>query len=213
MELRQRAQALGCDSSHFRHRPTKWTDGQLRRAIQDGNSWGDVLRALGLSSSGTAAVSVKTRALQLGIDYSHIERRGKVPRGEIPFIAPPRLDLLRSAAPNLAAAWFLQRGYHVSWPLEPCPYDLLVDAGHIPYRIQVKTATGRDSKTGTWVCGLVQSGNRRGTPYSPDDIDFFFVVDASGRFFVIPLEEVAGQVTVNLNTMEHRTVYNGPWVN
>lgn len=209
MELRQRAQALRCDSTHFRHRPTKWTDKQLRRAIQDGNSWGDVLRILGLSTGGTASVSVRTRAIQLGIDYSHIERREKIPRGEMPFTAEPRLDLLRTAAPSLAAGWFLRRGYHVSWPLEPCPYDLLADAGRIPYRIQVKTATGRDAKTGAWACGLVQNGNRKGSPYDPADIDFFFIIDADGGYYIIPIEEVAGQGSVNLNTMEHRRVSNG----
>ena len=120
-----------------------------------------------------------------------------------------RLNLLRSAAPSLAAAWFIQRGCHVSWPLEPCPYDLVVDISRVLYRIQVKTATGRDAATGAWACGLLQNGNHKNSPYDPDDIDFFFIVDGDGGYYLVPIEDVVGQGQVNLNTLEYRRISNG----
>ena len=207
-KLRERARSLGFDSSHFR-RQAKWTNEQLRRAVPDSRSWGEVVRWLGLSESGWNFTAVKARAIQLGLDYSHIESRGRAPRGTVPPIDELRLNLLRSAAPSLAAAWFIQRGCHVSWPLEPCPYDLVVDISRVLYRIQVKTATGRDAATGAWARGLLQNGNHKNSPYDPGDIDFFFIVDGDGGYYLVPIEDVVGQGQVNLNTLEYRRISNG----
>ena len=41
----------------------------------------------------------------------------------------PDADNLPRAGSFLAAAWFALAGYDVSWPLEPCAYDLLVHRG------------------------------------------------------------------------------------
>lgn len=203
--LRERARSLGYDTSHFR-RATRWTDDQLRQAIERSRSWGQVLEGLSLTQSGAASIAVKARAAYLGLDYSHIENRRRVPRGEVPLLGESRIELLRSAAPSLAAAWFIQHGCRVSWPLEPCPYDLVVDISRVLYRIQVKTATYRDHGADVWACGLAQNGNGKGTPYDPDDIDFFFIVDGDGGYYLVPIQEVAGQRSVNLNTLEHRRV-------
>jgi len=205
--LRHRAEILGIDASHFRGQRS-WSDEELRAAIRSGTSWGDVMRYLGLGTGGgNVMVAVKARTVQLSLDYSHIERRSKVPRGVVPFISPPRIEYLRSAAPTLAAGWFAHRGYRASFPAEPCPYDLVVDAAGVLYRIQVKTATGKDPKTGAWRCRLAQNPKYRKTViYDPGDVDFFFIVDGDMTYYLTPIEEVAGASEVSLSTLEHRKV-------
>jgi hypothetical protein len=61
------------------------------------------------------------------------------------------------------------------------------------------TTNGRTS-------AMLRQRASEGTPYDPDDIDFFFIVDADGVYYLVPIEEVAGQVSVSLNTLEHRRI-------
>jgi hypothetical protein len=206
--LRHRAEQLGLDATHFRGQRA-WSDDELRAAIKSSTSWGAVLRHLGLGTGGgNVMVSVKARAMQLQIDYSHIERRQKAPKGVVPFTAPPRVEHLRSAGPTLVAGWFAQRGYRMSFPTEPCPYDLVVDDNGVLYRIQVKTCTGKD-RTGSWRCHLAQNPKYRKTVvYDPDDVDFFFIIDGDMSYYLTPTEEVAGASEVSLNTLQHRMVGN-----
>lgn len=203
--LRNRAAALNLDSGHFRGQRS-WSDEELRAAIESATSWGQVVRFLGLGAGGgSVMVAIKSRAVQLQIDYSHIECRQKVPRGEVPFTAMPDLKHLRRAAPALAAGWFAQRGYGVSFPAEPCPYDMVVDAQRVLYRVQVKTATGRDFKSNALRCHLAQNPRYRKTViYDPDDVDFFFIIDANMAYYLVPCEEIAGVGTVSLATLGHR---------
>lgn len=205
--LRHRAEQLGLNTGHFRGKRS-WSDAELRGAIESAADWGSVMRVLGLGAGGgRSIVDVKSRAVQLGVDYSHIEHRRKAPRGRVPFTAPPLVEHLRRAAPTLAAGWFAHRGYRVSFPAEPCPYDLVVDADGGLYRVQVKTATARDRKSGVWSCRLAQNPRYRKTVvYDPDDVDFFFIIDGDLAYYLVPSEEVAGLGSVSLATLEHRKV-------
>jgi hypothetical protein len=95
----------------------------------------------------------------------------------------------------------------VSHPAEPRPYDLAVEADGILYRVQVKSVTGKDHKSSAWICRLGQNPRYRKTVlYDPDDIDFFFIVTAADEYYIVPIEEVAGQGSVSLSTLEHRRV-------
>lgn len=205
--LRHRAEILGLDMSHFRGQRS-WSDAELRSAIQSATSWGSVIRDLGLGTGGgSVMVAVKARAVQLNLDYSHIERRDKAPRGTVPFVGPPLTKNLRWAAPTLAAGWFAHRGYRASFPAEPCPYDLVVDLKGVLYRVQVKTATARDHTSGVWSCRLAQNPKYRKTVvYDPDDVDFFFIIDGDITYYLVPAEEVAGLGSVSLATLKHREV-------
>lgn len=205
--LRNRAEVLKLDTGHFRGQRT-WSDEELRAAIGSATSWGTVVRALGLGAGGgSVMVPIKARAVQLQIDYSHIEHRQKAPRGEVPFTAEPELKHLRRAAPTLAAGWFAQRGYGVSFPAEPCPYDMVVDAAGALYRVQVKTATGHDPNSGVLRCRLAQNPRYRKTiVYDPDDVDFFFIIDSNMAYYLVPCEEVVGVGSVSLATLEHRKI-------
>lgn len=207
VRFRRRAEALGLDVSHFRGQRS-WSDDELRSAIRSSRDWVSVARALGLGTvGGSVMIVIKARAVQLNLDYSHIESRSKAPRGVVPFTALPRDEYLRSAAPTLAAGWFAHRGYRASFPAEPCPYDLVVDAGGVLYRIQVKTATGKDPATGAWRCHLAQNPRYRKTViYDPGDVDFFFIIDGDMTYYLTPMEEVAGVGQITLSTLKHRKV-------
>jgi hypothetical protein len=42
--------------------------------------------------------------------------------------------------------------------------------------------------------------------YDPGDVDFFFIVDAEDRYFIVPVPEVSGNIYLSLNTVPHREV-------
>jgi PD-(D/E)XK endonuclease len=205
--IRQYAEDQSFDTSHFRG-CRGWSDDELRAALKQCDSWSAVLRRLGMATGGgNIMVAIKARAKYLQLDYSHIESRRRVPTGEVPFADPPQMRWLRAAAPTLAAGWFAHRGYRVSFPAEPCPYDLVVDVRGILYRVQVKSATGRDATSGQWVCNLAQNPKFRKTVlYDPEDVDFFFIIDGDMNYYITPIEEVAGRGSVTLSTLRHRKV-------
>jgi hypothetical protein len=100
----------------------------------------------------------------------------------------------------MAAAWFSLCGYEVSWPLEPCRYDLLATDGDRMLRIQVKTT--RYWADGTWRVGL-STGGRHPDPYDPDDVDYFFVVDGDFEYYLIPVSVIAGRSAIFLAAYEN----------
>jgi hypothetical protein len=96
----------------------------------------------------------------------------------------------------MAAAWLSLCGYQISWPLEPCRYDLLAGRDGQIIRIQVKT-TRLETPAG-WVVSLsTTSGGRR--VYDPDDIDYFFVVDGDLEYYLIPVASVGGMHSITLS--------------
>jgi hypothetical protein len=118
---------------------------------------------------------------------------------------------LRTCAANLAAAWFLVRGHDVLWPLEPCRYDFVVRSGDTFHRIQVKTTITRTGNSS--VATLVNSRRRGHVSYGPDEIDFFFILDADLDAYLIPLADVAGFTRVHLRRYRHyRVAERGQWL-
>jgi hypothetical protein len=99
----------------------------------------------------------------------------------------------------LAAAWFELCGYSVSWPLEPCRYDLLVWRDGRAERIQVKTTTVRAGRS--WVVRLANQRKELHT-YDPDEIDQFFVIDGDLNHYLIPIRVVGGLTAVQLSAYE-----------
>ena len=99
----------------------------------------------------------------------------------------------------MAAAWFTLCGVEVSWPLEPCRYDLVVWMNGHAERIQVKTTTVR---TGTsWTVWLSTTGRER-TPYDTDEIDQFFVIDGELDQYLIPVQAVGGLMAIQLSAYD-----------
>lgn len=183
--VRLRADTLCLDYTHFTGQ-RRWTDERLAHAVQTSQSWSQVADVLGLKG-GSSHVVVKAHAIRLGLDIAHMgpQQRDK------PSIVPdpcPDLAHLPRAGSMLAAAWFTLCGHDVSWPLEPCRYDLLVVIDK-PVTVQVKTARVRANKT--WVAKISSSGTERRT-YDPDEIDYFFIIDGELNYHLIPVAVVGG---------------------
>ncbi|MFT4294504.1 MAG: group I intron-associated PD-(D/E)XK endonuclease [Micropruina sp.] len=189
--VRLHAVALGCDHSHFRGQRS-WSESELRSAVAVASCWQDVADALGLVG-GSSQSTIRGHAARLGIDVSHL---APVVRDQLNAdLFVPKLANLARSGPIIAAAWFTMCGHNVSWPLEPCRYDLLAEREGVFSRIQVKTATVR---TGTsWTVWLSTTSSRR-KPYDIDEIDAFFVIDGDLDYYLIPLAAVGGLHAIHL---------------
>lgn len=198
--MRQVCDELSVDYTHFRNR--KADDVALASAVAGVDTWDELLTRLGHArDSGSARASVRAHCARLGLDVSHIGAR-PVPQPADPLHGAVDLVHLRHAGSFLVAAACALSGHRVSWPLEPAPYDLLVDSGASGLqRIQVKTTTVRSR--GTWVCDVSRStyvpgGTKRRALYGPDEVDAFGVVDGDLQVHLIPARLVVGSSSLSL---------------
>lgn len=164
------------------------TEERLRAAIATASSWEDVGVTLGIEGAHATAM-LKSRAAGFGVDAPHFEAAERAARGQ------PDLSHLDRAGSLLAAGWFTLYGGRVSWPLEPCRYDLLADLGDGLRRVQVKTTTVRVGET--WKVYLSSARGQRRV-YTPDEIDDFFIIDGALNYYVIPLSAVGGLRAIHL---------------
>lgn len=196
--IRRHAERLGIDSSHFTGQ-RRWSDQDLRKAVESASSWTEVASQLG-SSSGEAVASMKGHASRLGLEVPHLEKDSRRPLPEPLRTARMDPKRLRYAAEHIAAAWFVLQGYSLARPIEPVVYDLIVDFPDGLRRVQVKSTTCRDRRL-RW---QVTVGHRPGrldrtatqTCYEPATFDFFFIVTLSGDLYLIPYREIAGRTTI-----------------
>lgn len=207
--IKLEAEELGLDTGHFGHGPKRtWPAKQVEEAVQASASWSEVVGRLGFSSVNAGAIArVRGLAARLGIDSRHFtSHRQHV--GDMPFTAVPEARYLRYAATPMAMAWFVRRGYAVSIPTEPRPYDLIVEAQGALYRVQVKTATFRDRKSGQYLARVSRRPLRDNVrvAYDPADVDFFFIVDGDANQYLVPLAELGGAQNVTVSTIHHRIV-------
>jgi PD-(D/E)XK endonuclease len=97
------------------------------------------MRALGKTYR--RSVDVEAEARRLNLDTSHFAPKRRnfvpVPGRELPFANPSKPG--SQSGLTIAARWFLDRGYIVSVPLEPAPYDLVTESDEGLKRVQVKT--------------------------------------------------------------------------
>lgn len=197
--VREQADRLNLDYAHFTGR-RRWTDTQLAEAINGSRSWAQVMVTLGLTP-GSSETTLKGHAARLGINAEHLRQPSAVGSSR----TEPVVDManLRRAGSMLAAAWFTLCGNDVSWPLEPCRYDLLVRFDAVE-RIQVKTTTVRSG--GSWIVWLSNSRKGRIT-YDPDEIDYFFVIDGELGYYLIPVKAVGGLHAIHLSAYRHYKVH------
>lgn len=167
------------------------------------------MEALGKPRNGSTT-RLRAFAAQLGLDTSHFGYyRSEIPQPscELPFKAQPAPGS-RSGL-SVAAKWFLDRGYAVSVPLEPAVYDLIAESDEGLKKVQVKT-TRRQLSNGRYFVKLLRTvydsdakvdarGRYRQVPYSPGDVDYFFIVTAQPAKYLIPLESVTGRQTLVLD--------------
>lgn len=201
---RRHADQLGLDHSHFTGQ-RRWTDQALIEAVGVSRSWPEVATHLGLANGG-AESALKGHALRLGIDTAHFQSRANAThRSEFAELAPEPQNL-RRAGPTMAAAWFLMCGCDVSWPLEPCRYDLLAVTSDTVSRIQVKTTSVRSGDT--WTVWISTTSGRR-TVYDPGELDYFFIITAELDCFLIPVARVGGFLAIHLSAYEDCKVWSG----
>ena len=170
------------------------------------------MESIGKSRRGSAAY-VRQVAERLGLDSSHFDIR----RCDLPVQAGDPLPFRRQrtgagSPPSLTVAmqWFLERGYIVSVPIEPAPYDLIAESDSGLQRIQVKSSSMRQRGTGPFLAKLTHTAyvpgaarNSRGcyrqVPYKPGVIDFFFIVAADGGKYLIPAQALEGATCISLS--------------
>lgn len=187
---------------------------EVAAAVPDSTSWADVFRKLGLPITGSGYMRLKEQAERLGLDTSHFRGQGwssKPVEGiATPFSRDPQDRYLQKAAVAIATAWFLGRGYMVSIPVEPTTYDLVAESDNGLARVQVKSTMSRD-RNGRWLVRIhhkpydrtakrTASGARTNRAYSPDEIDFFFIVTAAEGKYLIPLAETGTLGTLTLDS-------------
>jgi hypothetical protein len=192
--VQRQADLLGLDYTHFTGQ-RKWSDRELATAIAASFNWAEVSLALGLASTSSTSI-MRGHALRLGLDIEHLNQK-KAPRQSVTYL--PRRRNLARAGTLLAGAWFELTGGNVSWPPEPCRYDLLVTREGRVERVQVKT-------TNRWTAGSWQVGLKctamNGGPYDPDDIDMFFIVDGDLACYLLPISAVGGLGTIQLSAYQ-----------
>ena len=201
--LKRHADRLELDTGHFTGQ-RRWSDRELRAVMRDATCWADVFAGLGVSDGTETRVRIKGHAVRLGLDCTNL--RPSEPRsmsGEV-FDQPVRPELLRTAAPAMAMAWFTLRGCAVALPIEPQVYDLLVTTRRGVQRVQVKSSARPDAK-GHWGVEIgrrpyVLDKSASKMPYDPDDIDLFFIVLGDGSMYVIPSSVLAGRVRIYAET-------------
>jgi hypothetical protein len=196
--LQRHAGRLMLDTSHFRRRRT-WADEDLCKAVQSSTTWAGVATALNLVGGGKTIAAIKGHAQRLQLNTAHLQVRSPV-QGDTVQYAAPELINLRVAAPSIAMAWFLLRGYRPSLPVEPCVYDLVIDRDGQMQRVQVKTVS-QPTRRGDWEANIarsVRSSDGLHLAYDPDEIDSFFIIDGEMRMYLIPISAVAGRVMISL---------------
>lgn len=202
-ELRARCDDLGISYEHFRAGPS---DDVVVAAVSNASTWDEAVTAAGYAeSSGSARAQLQKRCSALGVSTEHLVRRFPDPGGERAW-ASPTWEHLRDAGPTIIASRLLMAGYRVSWPLEPCAYDLVVESPRGMQRVQVKTTTRRES--GSWLCSLKRSlydaaaGYCVTGFYSAGEIDAFGVVDGDLDAYLIPFGLLEGRGSVLVRGFE-----------
>lgn len=200
--VRAHADRLELDYAHFTGQ-RRWTDQGLAAAVSSAKTWAQVAEALGLVG-GSSVTTLRGHAVRLGLDTSHLSptRRASVSDHAM----SPQLVHLARAGSLMAAAWFELCGHHVSWPLEPCRYDLLVWMGASAQRVQVKTTTVKQGSS--WTVWISNTGKERAT-YDPAEIDHFFVIDGEYTFYLIPVAVVGGLTAIQLSAYGDYRVTRG----
>ncbi|MFD1542719.1 group I intron-associated PD-(D/E)XK endonuclease [Nonomuraea guangzhouensis] len=189
--LKDRIKALGLDVSHFKG-TRRWSPAQLSQALEGAGDWDAVTQALGVADNRQNRTTILRHAERLDIPTAHMLDEPKPAT-----LGQSHLGHLRAAAPTLAAAWFILRGYIPSMPLEAKPYDLLVDTGGSVQRVQIKTCM---ASKGDVTIAYRLSGTTKGAlvPYDASDVEQFFILDGDLNIYLIPIAIVTGKLRISL---------------
>lgn len=91
----------------------------------------------------------------------------------------------------LSAAELMRRGWIVSFPFAPCPFDALATKGGHSVRLQVKSGEPYIEKGRSSTRYRFKTHRNNSGPYADNDFDFWiFVALEHHVFFVIPFAEI-----------------------
>lgn len=206
-QLRAACDAWGISYEHFSGTQWERMSGEaLAAAVASSSTWDEVVTRVGYAAgSGSARASLRKATWALGIDVGHLSEPA-VRDGLGPFDGDGADVNLRQAAAFIVAAKCALLGHSVSWPLEPAPYDLIVQTKQRGLlRVQVKSGT--HLAHGSWVVWITrqQAAAARGghrQVYTARDIDYFAVVDAEHQVYMLPIGLVEGQQSLTLRKYE-----------
>ena len=203
-KLRNACNELDIDYGHFRS--ILATDARLREVIATSPDWPTALARLGYAKeSGTARATVRKHCKRLGVATDHLTPASRTPAGSaFVFDLAPKSQHLRNAGPYLVLFALNAAGLPAALAAEGAVYDVLADLGVGGVkRIQVKTGTYQDA--GSWRCPLTRSeydpsghGGHRRAVYSSEEIDYFACIDGDLRLYLIPIDLVEGQASIQL---------------
>ena len=167
------------------HRPAPLDRGRAGHAVAASRTWSQV--AVSARASPAARAARRSRVMRPG-SVSTSSTSGQRTRRPTDLLTRLRFDhdhLPRSGS-MLAAAWLTLCGYEVSWPLEPCRYDLVAAQG----RRGARGSRSRRLVPLGRAAGWSALSDRRSPPqtaYDPDDIDYFFIIDGDLDYYLIPV--------------------------
>ena len=102
-----------------------------------------------------------------------------------------------------AIAYYSKEGYIVSLPItDSQDYDVLIDTGTSIQKVQVKTVSFKDKRTGKYaVCLKTNSGfknNRRFKDFSENNSTILFVLTEDGTCYSIPRDRISAKTQLTL---------------
>lgn len=190
-----------------------YSDDDLTTAVAQSRCWADVAAMLGKSRAYNT-VWIQKVADRLGLATGHlVNTRGVNPilaAGPHPFTQRAG-GKSRCSGLSAATQWFLRRGYPVSIPIEPAFYDLIAESDQGLKRVQVKTTRSRDCNSGVFDVQIQHrlydarspervNGRFRWVPYTPGEIDLFFIITSAGQNYIIPIEVTGDRKSLNLDS-------------
>lgn len=94
-----------------------------------------------------------------------------------------------------------QKGYYVARMPQDCPYDMVIDRGNGPERVQVKYCTEKDNS----IYLIIDSCKQRRRTYTINNIDAFAIYVPGRGVHWLDAKEVCGKVrTVTMRTQPAR---------
>ena len=100
-----------------------------------------------------------------------------------------------------AIQYFTSQGYIVSIPLNDSQaYDLVVDMGDGPKRVDVKTTRLKDNrrKNSSYIVTIKQHNSSRKLPYDPTTKDYLFILTEDGTQYLIPSDAIWQKTELHL---------------
>lgn len=105
----------------------------------------------------------------------------------------------------LVASVAASKGYHVGFMPQQCPYDLVIDRGNGPERVQVKYKSVKKSGVVNIQMDMSFSKNNN-TVYSKENIDFYVIVESTNQQIAwIPIEFLETRNSLTLRVEQPKT--------